>query len=266
MNATQSKPKSAAATKGNIPYIIASVVVGILAPGTDMLHAQPINVPNNSFESPTAPGTSPFVNIFVDSWQKAPEPAYYASAIGTPFGIPWIGTAGVFLDVNPYLNHDGNQAGYLLAFPQVTLFQYNFNATFEVGKAYDLTIGLFGKSTLAPGSTLQLSLYYRDGSDNKVAVGSTTVTYSAANFPTTPALNFIDYSVDVPTVGAGDAWAGKSIGIALESTAPIQLATGGNWDFDNVRLAAIPEPGTLSLLALGFGGLLIMRARSRHRV
>ena len=247
-----------------------AVCAGLLLSGVSG-QAQPISVPNFSFESPTAPSSSPYVNVLVDSWQKIPEPAYYGPAIGTPYGIPWIGTAGVFLDVNPYVNHDGTQAGYILGFPQVTLFQdynssatHDFNATFEVGKSYNLTLGVFGKSTLAPGSTLGLSLYYLDGLNNHVAVGSTTVTYSSAAFPTTGPLSLVDYQVNVPTVQAGDAWAGKNIGIQLESTTPLQMSTGGNWDFDNVRLTAVPEPSSLGLLAIGMGGLVFSRSRSRR--
>ena len=232
--------------------------------------AATITVPNGSFELQPAPNSYPYVNLSIDSWQKNPEPAFYAPAFGS-YGIPWNGTAGVFLDVNPYLNHEGSQVGYLLAVPQVALFQdynssptHDFNAVFEVGSAYNLTIGIFGKANLAPGSTLALSLYYRDGLDNKVTVGSTIVTYSAAAFPTTPSLNLIDFAVDVPTVQAGDAWAGQHIGIQLESTIPIEQTSFGNWDFDNVRLSVIPEPSSLSLLVIGFGGMLLTRARSRR--
>src|SRR5262245_11780878 len=82
-----------------------TVTAAILVALAGAIQAQPIAVPNSSFESQPAPNVYPFVNVFVDSWQKAPEPAYYGPAIGTPFGIPWIGTAGVFLDVNPYVNH-----------------------------------------------------------------------------------------------------------------------------------------------------------------
>jgi len=243
----------------------------VLTAGCEIAPAQSITVPNFSFESQTAPNTFPFVNIFVDSWQKAPEPAYYDAAIGTPFGIPWLSTAGVFLDVNPYLNHVGNQAGYILGFPQVTLFQdydssptHDFNATFDVGKTYSLTMGVFGKPSLAPGSTLELSLYYREGT-NTFTVGSTSIGYSLAAFPTNGPLNLVDYQVNVPTVQAGDAWAGKNIGIQILSTTPIEMATGGNWDFDNVRLTTVPEPGSIGLLALGMGGLLLSRARSWRR-
>ena len=90
------------------------------------------------------------------------------------------------------------------------------------------------------------------------------MTYSAANFPTNSPLNLVDYQVNVPTVQTGDAWAGKNIGIQLLSTSPIELATGGNWDFDNVRLTAVPEPSSLAL-CLFAGGLFISRIRRIRR-
>src|SRR3954452_23171595 len=178
MNTIPFKPISMI-PKGKTACGLAVSLAGLLS-ATSPLLAQPISVPNYSFESQTAPNSTPYVNILMDSWQKAPEPAYYGPAIGTPFGIPWLGTAGVFLDTNPYANHVGTQAGYILGFPQVTLFQdyntsptHDFNATFEVGKVYNLTVGVYGKSTLAPGSTLQLSLYYLDDSNNPVTVAAT---------------------------------------------------------------------------------------------
>jgi hypothetical protein len=250
---------------------LALILLSATALAVKPLPAANIAVPNASFESQPAPNTFPFVNVFVDSWQKINEPAYYGPAIGTPFGIPWIGTAGVFLDVNPYANHLGSQCGYILGFPQVTLFQdynssptHDFNASFQVGMSYNLTLGVFGKDTLAPGSTLALSLYYLDDLNQRLTIGSTIITYSQASFPTNQPLQLVDYSVFVPTVQAGDAWAGKHIGIELESTTPLQLATGGNWDFDNVRLIAVPEPSTIALLILAAGGLFVAQRRARR--
>jgi len=232
--------------------------------------AKPVAVPNYSFESQTAPSSSPFVTLDVDSWQRNPEPAWYAPAFGS-YGIPWVGTAGAFLDVNLYINHDGNQAGYLLAVPQVSFFQdystsptHDFNATYKVGNAYNLAVGVYGKPSLASGSTLTVSLYYRDALDNRVPVASTVVTYTAAAFPDTAPLSLIDFSVNVPTVQASDAWAGHHIGIELASSIPLEMTSFGNWDFDNVRLTVVPEPASVALLALGVGGLLLARSRSRR--
>ena len=41
-----------------------------------------------------------------------------------------------------------------------------------------------------------------------------------------------DFSLELPAVQAGDAWAGMSIGIALRAAGQ----PGGFWDLDNVRL------------------------------
>lgn len=246
-------------------------LAGMLTIG-NRLQAQPLFVPNHSFESPSTAGFPFDTNPFITEWQKIAEPAYYPFlGSGVP---PWYGTSGVFsntspLSATPYGNVVGNQAGYILMAPQATLFQdYSvsptFTSTYEVGKSYNLTIGLFARSSfavIAPGSTLELSLYYLDNLNNKVKVGSTVVSYSAAAFPLSPTPNLIDYQVNTLIVNAGDAWAGKHIGIQLESTIPMEMTSFGNWDFDNVRLTAAPEPTTLALLGLGFSGLILARSR-----
>lgn len=251
-----------------IRFQVAAITAGLLAVVIGSLQAQPITVPNFSFESQQAPNTSPYVNINVASWQKIAEPSYYTPTFGS-FGIPWVGTAGVFLDTfagqtNSYANKDGSQLGYILAVPQSTLFQ-TLGTTFAAGESYNLTVGIFGKPNMAPGSTLVLSLFYLDSLNNMTPVNSTTVTYSAGAFTVTNPLNLVDFSVNVPTVQAGDPEVGKAIGIEMESTVSIQNTSFGNWDIDNVRLtaSAVPEPATMSLLAVGLGGLLWGRARRR---
>lgn len=237
------------------------------------LQAQPILVPGGSFESPTPPPGFP-VNIKIDSWQESPQPFWYDPVA---FGnTTWDQLSGVFPNPPPesVANHidniHGNQAAYLFAVSSVALFQdhntldwddaappHDFNATFELGKSYNLTVGVIGSSALFDGANLRISLYYRDGGNNMVTVGATDIFYSAASFPSIT--HFNDYQVTVPAVQAEDAWAGQNIGIQIEA-----ISMGGSyWDIDNVRLtAAVPEPGSVSLLGLGFAGLLWVRTRA----
>jgi hypothetical protein len=209
------------------------------------LHAANLHVPNFSFELPA----TPFADPRIDSWQKAPQPATFDTNI---FG-PWDNLAGVFLNpastnTDHIDNCDGSQLAYLFSYPQVAIFQdYNsmdwsngppthaFNARFEAGKSYTLTVGLTSSSQepLTPGATMQLALYYRDGSNNMATVAATTVTYDTNVF--TNLTHLLDFQVNVPTVRTTDPWAGQNIGIQFESTvAPALL--GGVWDLDNVRL------------------------------
>lgn len=236
--------------------------------------AQPISVANHSFESQVV-STVFFVDTRIDNWQKTPTPAWF-----TPQGQlqSWEQTAGMFIGTapfspNPYSNLDGNQSAYVLSFPGAGIFQDNLstdwnstvgglNATFQAGYAYQFTLGVFGKSMVENYSSLQLSLYYRDGA-NQVTVGTpTTITFNSSTFNLLPEgpWALIDFNVTTPIVQAGDAWAGKNIGISIVSG----NGTGaGYWDLDNARLTAVvPEPSAMALAALGAGGLLLGRFRS----
>ena len=217
------------------------------------LHAASIAIPNSSFESPS----TGFVSPLIDSWQKIPKPAYFDESSG----YLWFQTAGVFLDTKPYANRDALQCGYMLSFPQVTLFQdYStspaFNATYGVGQSYTFTLGVFGNN-LTANSSLQLSLFYRDAGNNMVTIGSpTTIAYDSAVFPPAGPFNLVDYSVTIPGVQAADAWAGKNIGVM------VQVAGSdftGYWDIDKARLTSVPEPSLASLVALGVCGLIVRR-------
>jgi hypothetical protein len=242
---------------------------------TSNLPAQPIVVPNASFETPSAPTTYPPVTFGIDSWQKAPKPAYF-DAVEQGSGLLWDQTAAIFFGPGAYANMAGFQAAYLFSFPQVSLFQdydsvdfndasptHEFDVAFEIGKAYTLTVGLYGKGFSGPmteGSLLGLSFYYRSGTQMVTVGNPTIVSYTANSFPVGGSLNLIDYQVTVPTVQAGEAWAGQKLGIKVESI----YGTGdGYWDIDNVRLTAVPEPGFGTLLALGAGAAWGYRRRQR---
>jgi len=242
---------------GGIPGYLIAIIAGLMALAACIgtLRAGPINVPNASFESPVVP----FVSVNIDSWQKADQPAWYDTNDG-----PWIDKVGIFSNTPPAStsdhidNIDGNQAIWLFVVPEVALFQdydtlawndtvpsHAFNATYDPGKSYHLTVGVIGTGGgMLQGATVELDLYYRDASSNKVIVATTTVT----NLPTVFSNNthFVYFNVDTPTVKTGDPWAGQHIGIQLLSSIVDTNLEGGYWDLDNVRLSSILEPALLS--------------------
>ncbi len=250
----------------------ALVMAGLVWSGAGATLAATITVPNGSFESPAPPPGFP-VSPMINAWQETPQPAWFNPAdFG---GMTWDQLSGVFPNPPPgdpshIVNADGQQAAYLFAVPGVGLFQdygsvawneaapsHAFDATYEVGLGYELTVGVLAGPGMAPGATLRLSFYYRDASDALVTVAARDVVFSEADFPTTTFLN--DYQVSLPIVADGDAWAGQKIGVSLLATTP----GGSYWDVDNVRLVAIPEPGSLALLTLGAGALYLARRRVR---
>jgi hypothetical protein len=242
---------------------LAVVSLALLAMGLspDPVRAANIPVLNGSFESPTP--TPPFpVATDVDFWQDEPQPVWFDP---DGFGFTWAQTTGAFPNPpegNPgrLTNMDGAQGGYVLALPGAGMSQ-ELDATYEVGLSYTLTVGMASSSSqqLQVGNTFELSLYYLDALDALVTVASTPITYDTTGFPVLT--EFVDFTVNLGEVQAGDAWAGENIGIRLLATS----GTGASWDLDNVRLQAIPEPGTWALLALGLGAGLVYQRRGQRR-
>ena len=210
-------------------------------------------VPNYSFESPV----TDFAYPDMDSWQKAPQPFWY-----TDTNFLWFQLMGQFLNTSNgspdhFDNVEGRQAAYLFALPDVAIYQdYNtvggtnpqpardFNAQFEPGKSYALTVGVAGGGGgMVEGVPFEISLYYRDAASNIVTVASTFVTNTDALFPAKT--HFTDFQARVPQVKPTDAWAGKNIGIKLASALTLLDfgLFGGYWDIDNVRLteSALPN-------------------------
>ncbi len=213
----------------------------------EVLQAATVAVPNGSFESPR----TDYVDVNIDFWQKSARPDWYVES----GGYLWTQLTGVFKNTptnSPAGDHidncDGDQALWLFAVPEVALFQdydsmdwndsaptHAFDAKFQVGKSYDLTVGIIGTGGgMLQGVTLELSLYYRNAASNMVAVAVTSVTNTSEVFSNNTHL--IDFHVRVPPVKATDAWAGQNIGVQFASTVSSNLQ-GGYWDLDNVRLA-----------------------------
>jgi len=238
--------------------LAAALGVVVLLAGTAAVRAGALYVPNASFESPLVPEVFPYATNALDQWEETPQPGNYDPSQN--YNTPWNYLVGTFYNVpfpGSYINNlDGVQAALLQAYPNVGIFQdYNsisgtnavpghaFNATFKAGKAYTLTAGLTGSShiPLTPGSTIQLSFYYRDSASNMVTVAATNVAYDTGIFSDLTQL--IDFQVQVPGVKPADPWAGQNIGIQLLCT-PAPDLEGGYWDADNVRLV---ETTALSL-------------------
>ena len=227
--------------------------------GFNASRAASLNVPNGSFESPA----TLYVDVNIGSWQKTSKPAWYSEA----GGFAWTQLSGTFRNPAPgsfdhIENCDGAQGIWLFAVPEVGLFQDGdshgtdsptsapeFNATFEVGRAYAVTMGIIGGGGgMSNGASIQISFYHRDAASNRVQIAATTVSHSSAVFPDRN--HFVDFRLAVPTVKATDAWAGKHIGIGILSTVTTNLQ-GGYWDLDNVRLTENIPPALEAALLVG---------------
>ena len=239
------------------------VVILIAAAATAT--AQNILVPNASFESPTPPPGFP-ATPQIDNWQKSAVPPGFDPAFFG--GLTWDQLSGIFPNTpsgqpNHINNVLGDQAAYVFSVPGVGLFQ-DLTANVEAGKGYQLTLGIVGAGGILPGSSFTVSLYYRDAGNAPVTLGLTTIQYSAAAFPS--GSDLVDFSVTVPGISAGNAAVGRPLGVDLTTTT---TTGGGYWDFDNVRLTAIPaapEPGPLALTALGLVGWITARQCQRRRM
>ena len=231
-----------------------SVALGSITLG---LQGADLAVPNASFESPL----TSFVSVFLEAWQEAPKPDWYQE----DDEFLWTQLTGLFQNPGPGRtdridNCDGDQSLWLFAVPEVAVFQdyesmdwndmvptHSFNATFQTGKSYELTVGVIGGGGgMLPGATLELSLYYLDSSGHRQTVAAMTIVHSPEVFPSTT--HFVDRSVRVPAVKADDPWAGRYLGIRLASNVSFELQ-GGYWDIDNIRLSEIAPPVLLTPVA-----------------
>jgi autotransporter-associated beta strand protein len=200
--------------------------------------AQPITVPNYSFESPALAYAPPYAAPEIDDWQKAPVPAWWTAAGNS--AEQWTDACGVFVNVSfaPVAGCDGNQLAFMFSVPGYELYQTLSNS-YQVGQSYQLTVGIQGGGYgMQVGCPMAIELYYPDANGNRIAVGSTTV---LNNNSTGTLSQLTDYTLTVPAVTASAPWAGQPIGIDLVQTATSAQA-GGYWDIDNVRLTATTPP------------------------
>jgi hypothetical protein len=231
----------------SLPLLLRMLIASFALAGN--VHAAVLYVPNGSFEAPATTN----VDIRIDAWQDQPQsPFFDPSQFG---GQPWATLMGRFANTDPgsfdHLdNLDGTQAAYIFTFPGAGFFQdfnsvdwtgnasHAFNPTFEVGRSYHLTTAFTSSSNepLTNGASIEMSLYYHGGSNQVVKVAATNVVFDTKIF--TNLDHLIDFTLDVTTVQATDAWAGRNIGIEFISTTFDSNLITGVWDLDNVRLSS----------------------------
>jgi len=182
-----------------------------------------ISIENASFEAPVVDPNGFGATPLVDGWTEID--------IDTLFST----NTGVFANTEPnsvdhIVNADGNQLAFLGS-QMGNALQQDLETVYKAGCNYRLIVGVsvsgrFPPATVEPVDTLGLVLYYRDAND-VVDIAHQTVEATGQSYT-----QLQDFSLELPTVEAGDAWAGKAIGIALRAAGQ----AGGFWDLDNVRL------------------------------
>lgn len=223
--------------------------------------AAPITVLNPSFESPQVDTTFLPVSLTVESWRTAGPQPYVDVGAG-----PQNPGTGIF--PNPaaagrFDNADGNQLAYIFSTSTNEFLQTlatNFAAT-PGENVYQLTVGV-GNAGAPPPPTdrLQLQLFYTAAGDDptdptkRIFVATESIQNGVDTLSNSTLTDFT--AVSSPLL-ATDAAVGRPINVLISTVG----VGGGQFDFDNVRLAAVPEPTSISLLGLGALGL----ARRRRR-
>ncbi|MGD8786780.1 MAG: hypothetical protein PVJ60_05100, partial [Phycisphaerales bacterium] len=203
-------------------YVCLSLFILLCLWVTSEVRSASIPIDNASFEAPAIdPNAFPAVPL-VAQWTEVDLDTTGSTNTGV-----FANTAEDSPD--HIINADGKQLAFLSSETGNALEQ-DLNATYTVGCDYRLTVAVgvsmrFPPSSETPTDTLELVLYYRDANEPVDIVCQTVIA-----MPWSQTLE--DFSVYLPAVQSGDAWAGKSIGIALRSAG----MAGGFWDLDNVRL------------------------------
>lgn len=239
------------------------LILVVLASASATL-AQPIPVPNFSFESPPVvrDEKNPFGALpFLDDWDE--------TAVGLDDEFDQ--NTGVFINTNMgdpdfITNAHLSRMGFLSSLIGNAVRQ-ELPEVFETNRSYTVTVALGKSFTFPVGSTeeIEIALFYFSGGVEQI-IESTLI--SGAEVGTT---TLTDFSVTIPLVSADDPWAKKQIGVLIRpSTADPNDGDGeGFWNLDHVRLDATesaPAVSTLGVITLasliGAAGASILRRRN----
>lgn len=205
------------------------------------LAAEPIFIPNHSFELPTVSRNvkNPFGALpLIADWDEN----------GVGGGDELNQNTGVFLNTEPgEPDHVSNPDQKQLAFLSTLIgnaIRQELADEFVPGRTYTLTAAVATSLTFPAGATeqLEIALFYFNGGVEQV-VASTFVSGSEVT-----ATSLIDATATLPEVSPDDAWAGKRIGVLIRPAIndPDDEEGEGFWDLDNVRLEV--EPPVLGFL------------------
>ncbi len=219
-------------------------ILGVIGLG-NLAKATSITVNNSSFENPSLaddtyqgetdpPGTANVPYGTIDDWSREGGPTGVQNVIGTgEYGggatLPAPGDGTQFL-------YDNGGAVY----QDVGAILPN--------KTYTLTVAAGNQEGFGPGSVGSIYLVNGTGDGTPLAL----VTAGNGQVSGQPANSFADFTFTA-TTGAG---------VSGDLTIVLELNSGQQEDYDNVRLSYVPEPASLGALGLASVGVLFRRRRA----
>ncbi len=249
-----------------VSMLCAVAVSGSAFGQVNLLDANPASATfnNPSFERPDVE----FALNDADVWTEG-GPRVMTDTPGGTFPI----MAGVGVFENPATAEggringaDGSQLGYIFSHTLNDFFTGQpvdhstsqvLGLTFEAGKQYQLTIG-FANAQAVAGTDSELKFALFDASNPSVDLAFDVLSSTDLN-----GTALTDFSVTTDPITGGTV--GEQIGIRITTHTDISSSSArGQFDFDNVRLTVVPEPGTAGLSVLAASATLSLRARRRR--